>query len=313
MLLKEAIHEYLLAVRQAGRSDATLYCYQWHLDRMAAWLEDQKGTTRLEDVTRSDLRTWGGGLRDRWSPATIRQATIAVRSLLRWCHEEGLTETNLAKALKVPKVKQRIQRTLSGEEIMTLISQCDTTSSIGKRNQALVALLADSGLRSAEVCRLRVCDLDLDNQRLQVIAKGGEEEVAYFGRVCRKYLTAWLDDREKLAAPGIQTVFVSIGGIIPGQPFTTSGLRVILRKLGQRAGVPGVSPHAFRRAFATQMVYNGASTRVVMETGRWDDIAMVQLYTRALRVQEMFQRYSPIDRLTRENLQPSLFDVTSSL
>jgi len=303
MLLRKAIDEYLVAARQAGKSDATLYQYEWHLKRMATWLEDTAEATHLQDVTRTDLRSWGAALWDHWSPATIRQAIIAARTFFAWCYEEGLRDDGLARVLKLPKVKHRIQRTLDGGEILALMSQCDTTSAIGRRNLALVALLADSGLRAKEICRLRLCNLDLGNRRLKVIAKGGNEETAYFGHRTGEYLAAWLADRERLAAPEVDAVFISIGGTTPGRPLTTSGLRNILRRLGQQAGVPGVCPHAFRRAFATLMVHNGAPTRVVQKFGRWTNLEMVERYTRGLDVNDLFQRYSPIDQLTCKNTE----------
>lgn len=157
---------------------------------------------------------------------------------------------------------------------------------MGLRNLALVSLLVDSGLRAAEICRLQVENVDLKLGLLVVVMKGGDEDIACFGETTAKRLEEWLG--VQVAADGIETVFVSVGGITPRQPLTTSGLRNILRRLGEKAGVKGVSPHAFRRAFACISTEAGAPSRVVQAIGGWNDIRMVERYTKALRVRKLY-------------------------
>lgn len=119
MLVKEAVGKFLVAARQAGKSDTTLRQYRWHLERMAGWLAEYRGE-QLSEVSRALLRQWGAELRDQWSSATIKQAVCAARAFFSWCLEEGLVETDPGRALKVPRVKDRIQRTLTADEVQAL-------------------------------------------------------------------------------------------------------------------------------------------------------------------------------------------------
>lgn len=287
--LEVTITEYLIAARQIGRSAATLKAYGWHLKRLAAWLEG-KGITRTDQVTRTNLREWGASLHDRWSPPSIKLAVAATRAFFAWTTEEQLIGENPATALKLPAIKRRVQRTLTAEEVQQLLDTCDD-SPTGHRNAALVSLLADSGLRSAEVCRLKTADVHLDLGGLVVIGKGGHEDRAYFGQATRKRLQTWMETRTDQAP----TMLASIGGLTPGQPLTTGGLRAILRKLGQRASVPGVSPHTFRRTFACIATAAGAPSRDVQEWGRWTDISQVERYTQAFKAGRFYTKYSPMD------------------
>ena len=91
-------------------------------------------------------------------------------------------------------------------------------------------------------------------------------------------LNRWIKVRR--AAPGVDALFVST---YQGKPLTVPGLRTILRKLGEAAGIPNVSTHAFRRGFAVIATEAGAPTRVVQDAGRWSDISMVERYTLGLR------------------------------
>jgi len=165
----------------------------------------------------------------------------------------------------------------------------------GRRDAGLVALLLDSGLRAKEICSLQLADVYLERHSFAVRVKGGDERIGYFGHACCKHLQAWIDVRQP--HPGVSTLFVSVGGNTPGQPLTTGGLWAALRRLGKRAGISKVSPHAFRRAFATLMTRNGAPTKVVQLAGRWGHIGMVELYTQALDGSAVYAQFSPLDRL----------------
>ncbi len=290
--LEVTIAEYLVAARQIGRSTATLNKYGWHLRRLAAWLHE-RGITHTDQVTRVLLREWGASLYDRWAPSSIKLAIAAARAFFAWATEENLlADENPALALKLPKIKKRVQRTLTAEEVQALLDICDD-SPTGLRNAALVSLMADSGLRSAEVCRVKTADTLIPLGGLVVLGKGGNEGRAWFGQATRERLTAWLETRTDRAA----TLFVSIGGSTPGQPLTSGGLRAIVRKLGNSAGVPGVSPHAFRRAFACIATAAGAPSRDLQEWGRWADIGQVERYTQAFRAGQHYAQYSPMDWL----------------
>jgi site-specific recombinase XerD len=290
MLIREVVDDYLVAIYQAGRSDATLRQYGWHLKKTIIWLAEQ-GIEELQQVNKRVLREWGAGLRSKWDSATRKQAVCAARSFFGWCHEEELIELNPGRSLKVPQVKKRIQRTLTAEEVQMLIAACGPDP-IGLRNAAIVSLLTDSGLRAEELCDLRVDNLNLRGGILTVVSKGGDEDSAVFSDATARRLEAWLVVRP--AASDVNEVFVSIGGTTPRQKLTTRGLRIILRKLGKKAGVEDVSPHAFRRAFACLATEAGAPSRVLQDMGRWSDVKMIELYTQALNTVRLFRQYSPI-------------------
>lgn len=288
------INRYLVAARQAGKSPATVRQYGWHLGKMAAWLSEQ-GCKDLGGVSRDALRQWGAELQNVWAPATVKQAVNAARAFLHWCAEEKLLGEDLGQALKVPPVPQRAQRTITAEEVQKLLEGCDRSAK-GVRDKALINLLVDTGLRAREVCRLKVGDLDLKGRMLTVTVKGGQREFVFFGQTTAQRLKSWLVVRP--SANGTATVFVSLGGNTPGRPLTTRGLRSNLKRLGERAGLRGVTTHAFRRGFACIATQAGAPTRVVQLAGRWSDIRMVERYTQDLERQALYEGgWSPADYL----------------
>lgn len=291
--MRVSIGQFLTGLCQEGKSRGTVKQYRWHLERMADWL----GARDVEEpslVSRALLREWGASVRAGWAPATVKQAVSAVRSFFRWmAAEEGWRE-DPGRALVVPRVPGRLQRTLSGEEIAAMLLAADDGMVGGLRMGAMISLLVDSGVRAAELCGLDCADVNMERGAAKVVGKGGCERLVYFGQVTGKRLAAWIDVR---AAGRSAALFVALGGRRPGDRLTTRGLRRIVAGFGERAGVSGVSPHTFRRAFACISTEAGAPSRVVMGAGGWSNLRMVETYTRGLETERLYREYSPADYL----------------
>jgi len=219
---------------------------------------------------------------------------------------------NLAGAVRSPKVPKTVQRTVSVDELQVLITACETPVSRGLteadalasslRNAAIVCLLFDSMIRVSEACGLRVADVDLTAGRLLVRSgKGGNDRPALFSSQTADLLRAWLAVRRAAC----DALFVSVAGNTPGQALTPSGLRIIVRNLGDRAGLSGISPHAFRRGGAVALTKNGAPGRIVMGLAGWSSMRMLEIYTRAMTDSDFeaaFKRYSAVARLEKPEL-----------
>lgn len=291
-------------------ADSTQEKYNSHLESLRDWLA-QRGVYTLEGLTRLLLEEWVAELHDKWAASTVKQAVAAVRSFVNFLEDVRLVRKKqrkkLLKALPLPKVKKNEQRTLSMGEILAMLAVCDLAKPKGARDAALIGLLIDSGLRAAEIRRLKLDDVEFQVQitpevvvnRLTVVIKGNERRAGYFSERTAAHLSAWLKVRDKVAAPGVEEIFVSAGGITRGQKLSEDGLKVILRKLGDQAGVKHCSPHAFRRGFACLLMLAGANHRTIMELGRWDDLEMVILYTRAFQAALAYNSVAPMDYMAR--------------
>lgn len=289
-----SIDEFLLSLRLEGKSPQTIALYGYYLRKSERWAKDND--VSWDNLDSHVLRRWASLLWEcGWQPSTIRLAMAAARRFLGWAAGEGLCEPGLAKVLKLPRVPLSPQRTLSRDEIEKLGASCDTSQPWGRRDLAILFLLLDTGMRAAELCGLKLAYLDLERRSAVILIKGRQWSYCVFGEYVQSCLTSWLKDREGIVKPGIETVFISIGGLTPGQPLTTRGLRSIFERLGKKSGVIA-SPHACRRSFATFALEYGASDRMVQAMGRWSSMKEVERYSQALQV-ERGREYLPVDRL----------------
>jgi len=253
---------------------------------------DDLGT--LEDLSPTQFKTWLYD-HDTWGNSTTWLAYCAVRSFLKWKYGKG----HSALELSIKREDAGPQRTLSVSQAQTVYSYLeDLTSTIGVRDLSIFSLLLDTGLRSSEICRLNRDNLNLETRTLTVKVKGGSWGSAIYSEVTTNYLIEWLHRRIN-HAKGTNALFVGIKGSKPGTRITNSGLRVIVRRWGKRSGVGPLSPHDFRRTFATISTILQAPTRLVQMAGRWSRLEEVERYTRGLQLLE-FDKYLPMREVSHK-------------
>jgi site-specific recombinase XerD len=269
----------------------TVEAYGWELRRLERWCAPRE----VIALSRADLARYLAERRvlGECSDATVRRSTNALKAFYLF----ALGKRSPAKSLPIPGVKKKRQRTLDFQDAFRLIASLDTSGVKGKRDLAIICLGLSSGLRSSELCRLGVSEVDLQRGRLTTRVKGGNDGDGVFGYDTAAALASWLSIRETIAAVGVKTMFVSIGGTTHGQPITPSGLRCIFRSIGKKSGLEqGLSPHDLRRSFATLSSRLGAPSRIVQVAGRWSDLKMVEGYTQALEADD-FVPYDPVSKM----------------
>lgn len=265
-------------------AQTTILSYRLLLTR---FLESFHDTERLNaDQFRTWLDSQGWGDNHRWV------AYCAVRAFIRWRYGDQ----HQALRLRIRRGETAPQRCLSADQASKLLESFDTSSQKGKRDLALCCLLLDTGIRASEACRLEMRYLDLDNCHLAVRVKGGKWGEASYSAYTRQTLISWLAVRQLIVRRGFRYVFCSIGGNKPGEALTRDGLKVIVRRWAEPAGLGELSPHDLRRSFATLAIRAGAPTRIVQVAGRWSSVEMVERYTRGI-VMDDIKPYLPVSRV----------------
>jgi integrase len=157
------------------------------------------------------------------------------------------------KHLKAPKLSKLILPSLTREQVAYLIDQVDND-----RDQAVIAMFTESGLRLTELVNVRFQDIDWETGtvRVRVMGKGWKEALAPLGKTTRKYLKSWLNE------------YQPDGGNIWG--FDKWGVVSMLRRLRSTTGLP-CNPHTFRRTFACLLRKAGLDVMTIKDLGRWGE------------------------------------------
>jgi integrase/recombinase XerD len=200
-----------------------------------------------------------------------------LRALLRYFHVAGLAQGPLQWA--VPGVADRrglgLPRGLDQAALSKLLGSCDRRRAAGRRDYAVLVLLARLGLRAGEVAAAQLEDVDWRAGELLVRGKGDRHERLPVPVDVGKALVSYLRRRPKSED---RTLFLCVRA--PRGPLSASAVSQIVRAACTRAGVPRVGAHCLRHTAATAMLRAGASLPEVAQVLRHDRLQTTAGYAR---------------------------------
>ena len=192
--------------------------------------------------------------------------TTALRSFLRYVRYRGDIAPDLAAA--VPAVAnwsmQSIPRAISAEQTRQLLASVNRQTAVGRRDYAILLLLARLGLRAGEVAFLELDDIDWRSGQLSVRGKGGQRNELPLPADVGKAIAAYLQHGRPRS--NSRRVFLRVKAPITGFR-RSNGVITLVRHSLQRAGIdaPTMGAHQFRHGLATQMLSHGASLSEIGE------------------------------------------------
>ena len=233
--------------------------------------------------------------RQEYSKGTIARKLSSIRSFYRFLCQEGVTDTNPAKAVRTPKLDRKLPHFLDSSEVVKLLESPDTDQLQGLRDRAILELLYSTGMRVSELVGLDFEDLDTWGEVVRARGKGKKERLAPVGRPAMNALKAYTEGRK--TAPDRQrfdprAIFLNKHG----KRISARSVQRILDKYIKQVGLSGkTSPHTLRHSFATHLLDGGADLRAVQELLGHESIATTQIYTHltAERLREVYDKAHP--------------------
>jgi integrase len=176
----------------------------------------------------------------------------SLRAFLRYCHVRGLVGADVsAAALGVTgRRTTMLPRGLEPGQVEALLASCDRDEPVGKRDYAVILLLARLGLRAGEAARLRLDDVNWRAGEAGIRGKGGQYDVLPLPADVGAAIADWL--RDGRPAAGFREVFTSV--LAPTRPLTRENVGWIVRRACVRAGMPPFGAHRLRHNAACAMI-----------------------------------------------------------
>ncbi|QND44636.1 tyrosine-type recombinase/integrase (plasmid) [Rhizobium lusitanum] len=219
------------------------------------------GADELAQISRQDIISYiERHVRDR-SISTMQGVFTRLRSFLRYLFTAGLLDKDLSSS--IPAISGRrhakLPKFLTPVQLQSVLDACNRTTSAGRRDYAILLLLARLGLRAHEVSKLALDDIDWQIGVVSITGKAGTQSVLPLpcdvGTAIADYL---VNDRPSSVS---RQVFLRLETRKVGFPTATGVILVATRAL-KRAGITGIAnvrSHVFRHTLATDMIRSGAT------------------------------------------------------
>ena len=262
-----------------GLSPGTVFAYGKYLLSFREFL-NRRGIRRLKSVTIGELDAFLIEQAGRLSPRSLQYIISAFRSFFRFLHLHGEIRLDIARGLVSPSRFRSDLRPkyLPWPKIQRLFASIDRSHSVGKRDYAILMLLAHHGLRAREAAALRISDIDWDKHSMFLRhRKDGSSVQMPLSQQTEEALRDYLAVRSHCPAPEI-----FLTEIAPIKPLKRSLYAVAQRHIWNVFGKLPFSQgaHLLRHSFAKSLLDRGAKLHEVGVLLGHRSLRSTQIYTR---------------------------------
>ena len=173
--LEDLLASFRRHLRAAAKAPRTIELYSQSVRYFSCWLTDRGREPVLDELTRHAVAAWLAELAETCEPSTVGTRLRGMRRFRRWLVTEGELEVAPTDGIEIPSPPDKPVPILTDEEIAALLKACavprsrpgvfDRTVFLGRRDEVVLRLLLDTGVRVSELCGLALTDVDLDRSR----------------------------------------------------------------------------------------------------------------------------------------------------
>jgi integrase/recombinase XerD len=307
VLLEDVLKEYLYYCQAKGFTPKTMKNKNQELKQIRHYLIEKRGITELESVTSYDLNSYVRlKQKDGLQPQSIVSMFKMIKAFFNWCEREGYIKENVTQKIILPKVPKKILKGFTNVEVQRMIDAFSYKNYIEARNKAIIAILADCGLRSMEVRGL--LSFNVKETSLLIHGKGNKERIVFVSPALKRILIRYerIKDQAFKDKQTTDHYFLSY----KGTELSHVALDNIIKKAGERAGVEDkrVSPHTFRHYFSVQCLLNSVDIYSLSKLLGHSELSTTQKYLQSLEDFELINkamRSSPLMNINKkQNLYP---------
>jgi len=262
-----------------GRAVKTLANYREAIDQFLGFFLATNPRRQPKDVTVRDIEAFILHLRRRkLADNTVANRFRSLRRFFGWACRRRYLRLNPIEGAGRPRERIEAVKPFTAEEVDRLLRATRAWPALALRDQTIIAILYNTGLRVGELTKLRPADIR--NHSMCVKGKGRKERWVALEATTEQLLMAYSVGRQG------RTIF----------GLSVSGLQHRLTALGIRANVPDVHPHRFRDTFAECFLGNGGRVddlQTILGHAKIETTMRYVQYHREQRAMEAQRKYAP--------------------
>lgn len=253
----------------------TINAYKNDLEKYYKYMKNNNKT--IDTITRKEIESYLKYLNtEKLSMSTISHNISTIRSFYKFLAIDKNLKNNPIELIELPKLKKRIPKVLSEEDINKLLTiKCNNNFDI--RNKAMLELMYSTGVRVSELINISIYDIDLTEDSVRIFGKGSKERIVPLGDIALESLKDYLKVRkEMLKKENNDFLFLNNHG----KKLTRQGFFKIIKNIAKEKNIKTeFSPHTLRHSFASHLLKYGADLRSIQELLGHSDLSTTQIYT----------------------------------
>jgi len=293
-LLSHSINEFLEFKKAQRLSQGTLVDYEIVLRRFAKEI----GDIEIDQIERKAVVHYLASL--QLSKKRVKNIHTTLSSFWTWAVSEGHCSSHIIRQIKPPRPEKRPIVPFTREQILSMLEStrvskeysrpgkraCRNRLKTGLRDRAIILLLLDTGIRASELCSIRIKDIKPNG--IYVRGKGSKDRIVPLSEPTRSVLLEHIGNRKDPEDFVFKTE--------QGHNLVRDALRLIIRRIGDRANVNDAHPHRFRHTFAITFLRNGGDPFTLQMILGHETLDMVRRYLAIAQsdVDAVHQRASPV-------------------
>jgi site-specific recombinase XerD len=238
------IPSWARSLRAANRSAKTISTYLEAANQFLTFLQESGMPTAVANIRREHVESFVERLVATKSPATANNRYRSLTGLFKWLVEDGEIAASPMERMKPPIVPEQPVPVLPDEALSKMLAACKGTEFEDLRDEVVLRLFIDTGMRLAEMAGLTLEDIDLDARVAHVLGKGRRRRACPFGAKTAARLDKYMRQRAR-RSDTTDALWIGNRGAM-----TTAGIRSLVERRAAQAGIGHVHAHLFRHLAA---------------------------------------------------------------
>jgi len=262
---------------------------------LRSYVENFEQNCNSKSIQENDIQDFLSSKRSDHSEASITRFIASIRGFHKFLLQEEILENNPAQYLSVGSKALRLPKTISSEQMNSVIDSINGNDPNSTRDKLIFEFLYGTGARISELVNTDLDDIDTDSNIIKIrFGKGSKQRIVPLGKSLKKAINDYLTrNRNSLAnskKPTNALILNSKGGRL-----TRQSIWEVVNRVSIQNEVEDLTPHSLRHAFATHLLEGGADVRVVQELLGHSSVNTTQIYTHITveRLREVFSETHP--------------------
>jgi len=263
---------------EKGYSKKTIINYEKDLELFNTYLKENK-ITDIKNIDYNTIRKYLSHLHEKkYLSSSISRKISTLRSFFKYNLKEKNIKNNPMTLISNPKREKKLPKYLNYEEMEKLLNSIDTSELEGIRDKLIIELLYSTGIRVSEIENIKIKDIKIKENQINILGKGNKERIVLFGEKAKEEIKTYLNAYKEYFQGNILNNYLLINK--KGKQITTNKIELIVKDVLKKSSLKlNISPHTLRHTFATHMLDSGADLKSVQELLGHENLKTTAIYT----------------------------------